>query len=140
MPLSENYETFEKKPLLTPQFYAENLKIISPNQYQSEVQKTAFIMIETPGSYQKKIAGVYVKQENELLFSELLQEAGILTPQERKKEDIKVCQSQQDTKGKTQISCQFTQPGVYKVLLYSYSFGQRQQGIKELGQLKFHAL
>ena len=123
------YDTFEKNPILTPHFFFEILKMIFPNQYESEVKEIALITIDSPRSYQRKILAIFAKEENKLLLWD---------NQKRKTEDIKKCRSQRDVVGKTQISCQFTQPGVYQVFLYS--LGQTQKDINKIGQLKFHAL
>ena len=129
LPLSENYDTFEKNPILTPHFFIERLKMSSPNQYESEVKEIALITIESPRRYQRKILAFFAKEENKLLLWD---------NQKRKTEDIKKCRSERDVVGKTQIYCQFTQPGVYQVFLYS--LGQTRQDINDIGQLKFHAL
>ncbi|BAZ28670.1 hypothetical protein NIES4074_11040 [Cylindrospermum sp. NIES-4074] len=128
----EDYNTFEKKPILTPQFFIDELRLISPTEYKTNVQKVAAIKIASHQNYQNKISAVFTKaQKADSLVGDLLEGDQDTQP---KQQDRTQCQSQSNAGGETQISCHFPEPGDYEV-----SIGYLEKEIL-LGKLKFHAL
>lgn len=141
LPSSEDYNNFEKKPVLTPQFFIDKLQLISPNEYQTNVKEVAVIKIATSPNYQKKIVGIFEKiQKSEPSLWELPGSGNFLEgnqDKQREKPDMKLCQSQTNANGETEISCNFSEPGDYQVVVLSL---ESQAKLSFLGQLKFHAL
>ncbi|MFN6473193.1 MAG: transglutaminase domain-containing protein [Nostoc sp. SerVER01] len=135
----EDYNTFENKPLLTPQFFIENLTLISPTEYQTNTQKVGTIKIASSPNYYTKIVAFFTKvQKSESSFWDLPGSVNLLEDNQdtqRKLQDIKKCQSQSNATGETEISCKFAEPGDYEVFVLSVG-----QKISLLGQLKFHTL
>ncbi|WP_445634670.1 Transglutaminase-like domain-containing protein [Nostoc sp. DSM 114161] len=139
LPRREDYNTFENKPLLTPKFFIEDLTLISPTEYKTNVEKVAAIKITSSSNYRKKIVALYTKvQKSESSFWELPGSVNLLEDNrdtQRKVENIKRCQSRWNGSTETEISCKFAESGDYEV--YVLSLGQK---VSLLGQLKFHAL
>jgi len=139
LPRREDYNTFENKPLLTPQFFIEDLTLISPTEYKTNVEKVALIKINSSPNYRKKIVAFYSKvQKSESSFWELPGSVNLLEDNQqtqRKLQDIKKCESQWNGSTETEISCKFAESGDYEV--YVLSLGKK---ISLLGQLKFHTL
>ncbi|MDZ8183456.1 MAG: transglutaminase domain-containing protein [Nostoc sp. ChiSLP02] len=135
----EDYNTFENKPLLTPQFFIEGLKLISPTVYQTNVQKVGEIKIVTYQSYDKKIVALFTKsKKSESSFWNFPESGNLLKDNEDsqgKLRNIKKCQTQANSTGDTEIYCQFPEAGDYEVFVLS--LGKK---VNLLGQLKFHAL
>ncbi|AFY35538.1 transglutaminase domain-containing protein [Calothrix sp. PCC 7507] len=122
---------FEKQPILTPQFFTENLLLISPTEYQTNVKNAAEILIKTPANYQKRIAAIFTKiKEVDSSIWDLPKDN-----QEERQQNFNKCQSQQNTQGKIHISCQFPEVGDYQVLVFSVG-----KNVSPIGQMKFHAL
>lgn len=128
-----NQDNFEKQPILTPHFFSEELNLVSPEQYESSVQKTAVIEINSPANYQKKIEANFTKaKKTELSIQELL---GYNQSNQGKELEFQPCLSQNNTPNKTQISCQFPDKGDYQVIIFSA--GEKNIPI---GELKFRAI
>lgn len=132
--LPQDEITFEKKPILTPQFFAEELVLISPTEHQTNVQNVANIKIKTPANYQQKIVAIFTKTEEAESSVWNLLPKGNQSAEERRRQDLKLCQSQRNAQGETQISCQFPKRGDYQVFVYS--IGRKNRAI---AQFKFHA-
>lgn len=131
---SEAQNIFEKKPILTPSFFADELELISPTEYQTNVEKTAEIKIKNPPNYHKKLVAIFNKtQQAQFSFWELSKDN---EADQVKQKDIKTCESQQNAVGETQISCQFKEVGEYQVFMYSID-GKK---IIPIGKLKFQNL
>ncbi|MDZ8104455.1 MAG: transglutaminase domain-containing protein [Nostoc sp. DedQUE12a] len=139
LPRRQDYNTFENQPLLTPQFFIEDLTLISPTEYKTNVEKVAAIKIASSPNYRKKIVAFYTKvQKSESSFWELPGSVNLLEDNQqtqRKLQNIKKCESQWNGTRETEISCKFAESGDYEV--YVLSLGQK---VSLLGQLKFHAL
>ena len=135
----EDYKTFENKPILTPQFFMDELMLISPTEYQTNVQKVAAIKIASYPNYQNKIVALFTKaQKVESSLWDLPKSGNLLEGNEDTQprlQDIKKCQSQWNARGETEISCQFLEAGDYEVFVFSL-----EQKVSLLGQLKFHAV
>jgi hypothetical protein len=142
LPHPKNQDSFEKQLILKPQFFMESLEIISPKEYQTNVQKTALIQMKKPLNYHKKIGAVFAKSKAKTdVFSLWSLPENSPFVQENKKE-IKMCKSQVNPGRLTQISCEFPETGDYQVLLVSVERGNSdaKKNISVIGQLKFHAL
>ncbi|MCC5621723.1 transglutaminase domain-containing protein [Nostoc sp. CHAB 5715] len=135
----EDYKTFENKPILTPQFFMDELMLISPTEYQTNVQKVAAIKIASSPNYQKKIVALFTKaQKVESSLWDLPGSGNLLEDNQdnqRRLQDFKKCQSQWNARGETEISCQFPEAGNYEVFVFSL-----EQKLSLLGKLKFHAV
>ncbi|WP_392531985.1 transglutaminase domain-containing protein [Nostoc sp. C117] len=138
LPHREDYNTFEQKPILSPQFFTEELKLISPTEYRTKVQKVAAIKIGSSPNYHKKIVALFTKaQKTESSLWDLPLSLNLLEDNQdtqAKLQNFKKCQSQPNAGGETEIFCQFLEPGDYEVLVFS--LGQK---VSFLGQLKFNA-
>lgn len=109
------------------------LNIVSPKQYESLVQKTAVIEINSPINYQKKIEANFTKaKKTEFSIRELL---GYNQSNQKKGLEFQQCLSQNNTPNKTKISCQFLDKGDYQVIIFSA--GEKNIPI---GELKFRAI
>ncbi|MBD2778439.1 transglutaminase domain-containing protein [Iningainema tapete] len=131
--LTQDKIAFEKKPILTPEFFAEELVLISPNEHQTNVQKVAVIRIKSPVNYQQKIVAVFTKTQAQSFLDLFLRKSNQFA-EETRRQDLKLCQSQRNAQGETQISCQFQERGDYQVFVYS--IGRKNLAI---AQFKFHA-
>jgi Transglutaminase-like superfamily len=127
-PKSKN--NFEANPILTPQFFIEDLTLISPDKYQTTVRKTAFIKIQSPQSYNKDILAAFTKIKEDKPSFWKFPEAN-----KSSQDKLQKCESQRNFSGETQIFCQFPKSGDYQVIVVS-----RGQKVDFIGQLKFHAL
>lgn len=126
-------DKFENQPLLTPHFFSEELNITSPKQYESSVQKTAVIEVNTPTNYQKKIVAIFTKaKKKEFSIGDLLENN---QSNQGKKLEIQRCSNQINGPGKTKISCQLPEKGDYQVFVLSAG-----KKVIPIGQLKFHAI
>lgn len=134
---AETYTSFEKQPILAPQFFAENLTIVSPTEYQTTIEKTAIIEIIPPPNYPNKIVAMFSRikeKETEFPLWKL--------PKQEEKQKFEQCNSQ-DNGGKiTKIYCNFSQPGIYQVNLFSIEQknNSSSQETNPLGQLKFQVI
>ncbi len=136
LPHSEDEVSFEKQPILKPEFFAKKLALITPTEYETNAQKSALIQIRSYPSYQGSIlAFLSNMKEDESLFSDFTTFFSEEASQE-KKYLLKQCQTQKNRDNITQISCEFIEPGIYQVFLFT-RLGQQ---IIPLGQLKFHSL
>ncbi|MGF1602193.1 MAG: transglutaminase domain-containing protein [Thermosynechococcaceae cyanobacterium] len=123
-PISQR--NFEGSPILSPQFFAEQLTLVSPTQYQTKTQQAASIQIQQPSDYANAIVADFekVKQKESSFWD-------VLPTKKSSSSDISPCQS--EVKGQdTTLSCSFPAPGTYQVFMFSQ--GQQSQ---PLGQLKF---
>lgn len=115
---------FEQMPILTPEFFADRLKLLSPSTYRSRVEQTADIKIKTPDSY-GDILWAYSLQEpknSNFFIWDWDQETSI------KKQE---CKSDLGNESTIHIACPLSAPGDHKVILFKGS--QRVY----LGQLNF---
>ncbi|MGB7413534.1 MAG: transglutaminase domain-containing protein [Thermosynechococcaceae cyanobacterium] len=121
-----SHRDFEGSPILSPQFFAEQLALISPTQYQTKTQQAASIQIQQPSNYANFIVADFEQvKQNESSFWD------VLPTKKSSSSEISPCQSQ--VKGQsTTLSCSFPAPGTYQVFMFS----QGQQS-HPLGQLKF---
>jgi transglutaminase/protease-like cytokinesis protein 3 len=118
LPLPLSYNDFEKQPLLYPDFFANKLELISPTQYQTNVQKVAKIELKN--------------SQNHLITADFVEEIKNSIPDRSRSQ---TCSLQQQIH--TKITCQFPTSGNYQVRL---SRIDPQLGeIENLGQLKFKA-
>ena len=131
---SKNFNSFEKQPILKPQFFVEKLKMISPIEYQADVGKAALIKIEVPPNYSRKIGAFFTRiNESQFLLWNLP------SSNEFTAKDIKTCEIIDKVKDQNHIFCRFPKPGIYQVFVFSSdrkinSFRRR---INLIGQLKF---
>ncbi|AUT03171.1 hypothetical protein CLI64_23695 [Nostoc sp. CENA543] len=137
----EDYNTFENKPVITPQFAIDKLTLVSPTEYQTKVQKSAEIKIATYPSYQKRIVALFTKVQTTESSSWDLPSSGDFLESDKnqqiKQQDIGRCRSQINAAKETQISCQFPNTGDYQVFLFSL---EGKANVDFLGQLKFQVL
>lgn len=102
---------FLRQPMLRPRFFAEGMKLVSPNRSQTEVQNTAVIQLENPR--QRWLMATFSKKGEEASTK---------------------CNQTTDRSG--QIFCSFPATGTYEVKLFS---GSQQYGkYAYLGQLEFN--
>ncbi len=128
--LSENtsQRTFERSPILSPPFFAEQLKLLTPIEYQTKTQKTASIKIQQPSSYANTLVAEFTKvKKDEFSFWDVLQ------PSQDSESNNRQVSCQSEVKGQnTEFSCQLPGQGTYQVFLFSVG-----PQIHRLGQLKF---
>ncbi|MBW4623468.1 MAG: hypothetical protein KME17_29435 [Cyanosarcina radialis HA8281-LM2] len=124
----KSYDAFEKQPILEPEFFARNLMLVSPTEYQTNVQRWATINIKSLPNNQQTIGAVFTKIAGEAWWD-------LLKDKQAQKPDFQGCQSQENLGGETQISCQFPEAGDYQVFILS-----REKASIPIGILKFHAL
>lgn len=137
-PKSQDF--FEKQLILMPRFFSEKLEMISPIEYEVNVQKTALIEIKKPLNYQKRIAALFEKRKKSDFSLWSLPNSNLFAQENQT--DVKICQSQHNTGEIIQISCQFPETGDYQVTLFSFEQGNNdaKTRISPIGQLRFHAL
>ncbi|NEP78376.1 MAG: hypothetical protein F6K17_15500 [Okeania sp. SIO3C4] len=133
---SKNFNSFEKQPILKPQFFVEKLKMISPIEYQTDVRESALIKIVTPPNYSRKIGAIFTRKNESQFFLWNFPSSNNSTVK-----DIKTCESLDKVKDKNQILCRFPKPGIYQVFMFSYdrkinSFRFRRR-INLIGKLKY---
>ncbi|MFB2935735.1 transglutaminase domain-containing protein [Aerosakkonemataceae cyanobacterium BLCC-F154] len=136
----KSYSDFEKQPILTAEFFAEDLKIISPTEYPQTVQKAAAIEIQTPPNYFKRVVGIFFRsKDSEVPFWSLPLNNRL---SQEEKPDIKICQSQQNLGGKLLISCQFPEAGNYQAVIFTLAQSNNylRREISPIAQLKFQAI
>lgn len=131
----KSQDSFEKQLILTPQFFAEKLEMISPIAYQTNIQRAALIEVKKPLNYQKRIEALFAKRKESGFSLWSLPDSNPFTQENQT--DVKICQSQYDTEV-TLISCEFPEIGDYQVLLFSVEQGNNNAS--PIGQLRFHAL
>ncbi|WP_413160427.1 transglutaminase domain-containing protein [Capilliphycus salinus ALCB114379] len=112
----KNYTSFEKQPILNPQFFAEGLTMISPREYDTTVQKTGVIEIQTSPNYTGIIYGLLSKNRESKSFLW----NGFFNRSKAQDEEVKVCKTDKNVRGNVRINCQFSQAGNYEVLLFSF--------------------
>ncbi|MEM9164019.1 MAG: hypothetical protein AAGC54_13245, partial [Cyanobacteria bacterium P01_F01_bin.4] len=61
----KNQKAFEQTPLLTPQFFAEDLTLLSPDTYQTKVENKAEINIKHPPNYPSKLVAQFIQQKDD---------------------------------------------------------------------------
>lgn len=138
LPQAVNHKTFEAKPILRPEFFAEGLDLVQPTAYKTKVSSVSSlnahsIQVKTAPDYPHELRAIFTQTQSEGVWVDSLLEA--LDRQQLSKgtlEQVQSCQISQDQEA-VQIFCPFPKPGFYEVLLFS--LGERQQTF--LGQLKF---
>jgi transglutaminase-like putative cysteine protease len=125
---AKNYKSFEKSPIMQPQFFAQNLALISPQEYETDLDRVALIKLKVPSDYQKELVAFFTPIAKESLISwDLFQQKKNTLA----KKDFSQCQTKyQETEIK--ITCNFSQSGKYEVFLFS-----RELNLTALGKLKF---
>ncbi|WP_413160764.1 transglutaminase domain-containing protein [Capilliphycus salinus ALCB114379] len=134
---SKNYQSFENQPILTPQFFAQGLTMISPEEYQTTTEKNAVIELRTFAQKPQIIGALFSKiNESNLLVWDLL-----LSNSSNQHQQLKPCRTQTEA-SKIRLSCQFPEPGEYQVLLFSLAPESHSPNrkITRIGQLKFRSL
>ncbi len=136
----KDFKSFENQPILTPQFFAEKFTIISPTDYQTHVQNMALIEIGSSSNSQRRVEAVFAKRsQSEFLLWNFPSTNPFI---QEKKSEITICKSQNHRGKKTQIYCQFSEPGDYQVLLLSLDLRNHslRPKVNLIGQLKFRSL
>lgn len=102
---------FEQRPILTPQFFADHLKLLSPTTYQTRVDRTATIEIETSDRYTDALWAYSLQEPKDSNFFlwDWDQETSI------KKQE---CRSEVGNGSKIHISCPLSASGDHKVILF----------------------
>lgn len=121
---------FEKAPILRPQFFAQNLNLIAPQDYETDVDSSALIKIQKPSNFQQKITAVATPIAKDSFLA-----IDLFKQDEKKSTSVNKfsrCSSVNQDAGEVEISCDFPQPGKYKVLLFSEGKNSTM-----LGELKF---
>ena len=134
-PISRDY--FEKQLMLTPRFFTEKLQIISPVEYKNSIQKNAFIQVKIPSNYLNTIVALFSEREKSNFSFWSLQRSNPFV--QDNKTDIKTCQSQPAVGEAIQISCQFSETGIYQVLLFSLEQKDNTSRPYPIAQFKFDA-
>jgi hypothetical protein len=136
----KNQDSFEKQLLLTPKFFIEKLQMISPREYQTDVQRKALIEVKKPPTYQKEIVALFGERKKVGFSVWSLPDSNPFTQENRA--NVKRCQSQYNETEITQISCQFPDKGDYQVILFSFEQGNDKvrKNMSRLGQLRFKVL
>ncbi|HEY9878100.1 MAG TPA: transglutaminase domain-containing protein [Leptolyngbyaceae cyanobacterium] len=139
LPESVNHKTFEARPILRPEFFAEGLNLIQPTTYKTKVtgassSNAAPIQVETSPDSSHKLEAIFTQTQSEGVWVDtLLQALDRQQVSQETLEQVESCQISQAQES-AQIFCPFPKPGFYEVLLFS--LGERQKTL--LGQLKFH--
>ena len=136
----KNQVSFEKQLLLTPEFFIEKLQIVSPREYQTDVQRKALIEVKKPPTYQKKIVAFFAERKKFGFSVWSLPDSNPFTQENRA--NVKICQSQYKEGEITQISCQFPDRGDYQVILFSFEQGNDKvrKKMSPIVQLRFNVL
>lgn len=129
---TKNYQSFEASPILRPQFFARDLILAFPQQYKTQVRSSASIAIKTSSNYNENLIAFAVPTAKENFLSNIAFAAGADTG--NKEGNIEQCHSQNNIFGKIDIACKFSQPGEYKVLIFS------EDSLTPLGELKFERI
>lgn len=130
-------DAFEEQPILTPQFFRDNLRLISPKTYETKVGKRAIIEIELPPQYQKDFLADFVSTKKESLPSLLATSKN----QPAWKQKLIPCSRLPGKEAICQLSCDFPAPGLYQVLLSSVESvaSTARPRLISMGQLSFQA-
>jgi transglutaminase-like putative cysteine protease len=134
---SKNYQYFENQPILTPQFFSQGLTMISPDEYQTTLEKNAVIELISLAQEPPKIGALFSKvNESNFLVWDLL-----LSNSSNQHQQLKACRTQTEY-SKIRLYCQFPEPGEYQVLLFSLAPESHSlnRKITRIGQLKFRSL
>ena len=123
--------------MLTPRFFTEKLQIISPVEYKNSIQKNAFIQVKIPSNYLNTIVALFSEREKSNFSFWSLQRSNPFV--QDNKTDIKTCQSQPAVGEAIQISCQFSETGIYQVLLFSLEQKDNTSRPYPIAQFKFDA-
>ncbi|MBD0335060.1 MAG: hypothetical protein ICV62_06200 [Cyanobacteria bacterium Co-bin13] len=139
LPQTVDRKTFEAKPILRPQFFAEGLSLIEPTGYKTEVPVTAQadspqIQLSSLG-YPHQLAAIFIPAQTDSAWLATLAHALGSNRAQQTAADAQRCQSLQNQET-TQIFCPFPKPGLYEVLLFSLD----KDSESFLGQLKFQVL
>jgi transglutaminase-like putative cysteine protease len=132
-----NAKNFAQQPLLEPQFFAKQLKLLMPQTYQTTVEKIATLQISVPADNSENIIASYFStidpNQSTWYFPFIGSPAKIQKPTEG------LCESQPKSPGIVQISCRFPKSGYYEVAI----FGIEKQGLEtlqDLGRLRFQSV
>ncbi|MEM9217775.1 MAG: transglutaminase domain-containing protein [Cyanobacteria bacterium P01_F01_bin.150] len=125
-------QQFEQFPILTPQFFASQLTLLSPATYQTHVDdQTATIDLKTPSNYTDEVMAYGMPQQKDNPFS-----VWDYWEQEKSvgKEPIaqQLCQTQRD-ENRIHISCPLAKAEEHQVFLLAWN----GKALKPLGQLNF---
>ncbi len=134
---SKNYQSFEKQPILTPQFFAQGLTLISPDEYQTTIEKNAVIELRSLAEDPPRIGAIFSKiNKSNFLVWDLL-----LSNSSNQRQQLKACRTQTES-SRIRLYCQFPEPGEYQVLLFSLAPESHSLNRKttRIGQLKFRSL
>ncbi|WP_309741460.1 transglutaminase domain-containing protein [Chamaesiphon sp. OTE_20_metabat_361] len=134
-PISRDY--FEKQLILTPRFFTEDIQIVSPIEYKTSVQKNGFIQVKAPVNYSNKIVALFSEREKSNFSLWSLTQGNPFAQDNTT--DVKTCQSQPAVGESIQISCQFSEIGIYQVLLFSLEQRENTIGPYPIAQFKFDA-
>jgi hypothetical protein len=134
-PIKRDY--FEKQPMLTPRFFTENLQMLSPVEYKSSAQNNALIQLKIPLNYSNMIVALFSEREKSNFSLWSLQHSNPFA--QDNKTDIKTCQTQPAVGEAIQISCQFSETGIYQVLLFSLEQKNNMMMPYPIAQFKFDA-
>ena len=128
-------KNFEKAPILQPQFFAQNLNLIFPQEYETDVENSAVIKIQKPDNYQKEIFAFSTPIKKDSLF------AIDFFKKDRKKStsanNFSQCSSLNQSARQVELSCNFPKSGKYKVLILDGDKNSSSEKINLLGELKF---
>jgi transglutaminase/protease-like cytokinesis protein 3 len=128
-------DRFEEQPILTPQFFAESLQLISPDRYKVFAHDNAIIRLKIPSNYSSAITAIFSETEKSDFSLWSLQSKNPFA--QDNKSDIKTCQNQPYAAGEIQISCQFLERGIYQVLLFSLEHKDNMIIPYSIAQFKF---
>jgi Transglutaminase-like superfamily len=132
-----NAKMFAQQPLLEPQFFAKQLKLLTPQTYQTTVEKIATLQIvvpvDSPGNVIASYFSAIDSNQSTWYFPFIGSPAKIQKPTEG------LCESQAKPQGIVEISCRFPQLGYYEVAI----FGIEKQDLgklQDLGRLRFQVV
>ncbi|MEL7313490.1 MAG: transglutaminase domain-containing protein [Cyanobacteria bacterium J06559_3] len=130
---------FEQQPILTPDFFEDQLEIISPSQYQTVVKGKALIEIKSPPDYTKGIVAIFAQRQASKYLLWDLPSANPFTQEDGPAKQL--CQSQLSVEGNFMITCEFPEAGDYQVLVYAHEQTLNSEGLSftPIGQFRFDA-
>lgn len=138
LPQAVDRKTFEAKPLLRPQFFAQGLSLAEPTTYTTELSTvgqshTPHIQINSGPSYPHQVVADFTKAQAEAgWINTVLEAAGSQRLSHNAPEEKQMCQTSR-TQETFQLFCPFSETGLYEVLLYSLT----EKSETLLGQLRF---
>lgn len=134
-----SYRAFEQQPILTPDFFKDQLEMIAPSHYQTSVPAKAVIEIKSPPNYAKDVVAIFAKRQASRYLLWNLPPANPFTQEDGPARGR--CQSRLSLEGTFMIACEFPDAGDYQVLLYTREAiaNSERPRLTAIGQFRFEA-